>query len=104
MAYDAELAQRIRTLLADRLVVTERQMFGDLVFLVDGHIAMGVDGETMLVNVGPDRQAEALGRGAQPWSMGRRTARGMVAVPAAGLVADEALAGWVDWGLSVVGR
>jgi hypothetical protein len=37
MAYDEELAARVRTLLGDRSDVTERRMFGGLTFLVGGH-------------------------------------------------------------------
>ncbi|KGN36102.1 TfoX/Sxy family protein [Knoellia subterranea] len=39
MAYDAELADRIRTLLADEPGLTEKAMFGGLGFMLDGHMA-----------------------------------------------------------------
>ena len=40
MAYDEELAERIRTLLGDRAGLTEKKMFGGLAFLVGGNMAI----------------------------------------------------------------
>ena len=57
----------------------------------------------LLVKVGADRHGEALARGAQPWSMGRRTSSGMVEVPVTGLADPQALGRWVDWALRIAG-
>jgi TfoX N-terminal domain len=40
MAYDEELANRIREVLADEPNVREQKMFGGLAFLVGGHLAV----------------------------------------------------------------
>jgi hypothetical protein len=45
MAYDEELAARIRTLVADRAGVTEKRMFGGLAFLVNGNMAVAASGQ-----------------------------------------------------------
>ena len=103
MANDSALAARIRALLASRSDVEEKAMFGDQVFLVGGHIVVGVHGDGLLVKVGADRHGEALARGAQPWSMGHRTSRGMVEVPVTGLADPQALGSWVDWALRIAG-
>jgi hypothetical protein len=40
MAYDEELADRIRTLLGDRAGLTEQKMFGGMAFLIGGNMAI----------------------------------------------------------------
>lgn len=40
MAYDIELANRLRELLADEAGIVEKPMFGGLAFLLDGHMAV----------------------------------------------------------------
>jgi TfoX/Sxy family transcriptional regulator of competence genes len=44
MAYDEELADRVRALLEDEDGLTEKRMFGGLAFLVHGHMAVAVSG------------------------------------------------------------
>lgn len=45
MAYDEQLADRIRTRLFAHPGLTERRMFGGLAFLLDGHMALGCAGK-----------------------------------------------------------
>ena len=55
MAYDEDLANRIRDLIADVDGVTEKRMFGGLAFLVGGNMAVAASGEGgLLVRVDPD--------------------------------------------------
>jgi TfoX/Sxy family transcriptional regulator of competence genes len=44
MAYDENLADRVRELIGAEAAVAERSMFGGLAFLVDGHMAVAVSG------------------------------------------------------------
>jgi hypothetical protein len=54
MAYDQELADRIRDLLPDGVEVTEKPMFGGLAFLVGGHLAVSASGRGgLMVRVDP---------------------------------------------------
>ena len=56
MAYDEELADRIRELLAGERGVTEKTMFGGLAFLVRGNMAIAASGQGgVLVRVDPDQ-------------------------------------------------
>ena len=58
MAYDNELAGRIRTLLSGRTDVAEQKLFGGLCFIVRGHMCCAVSGRGgLLVRVGPDAPA-----------------------------------------------
>ena len=54
MAYDVELAARIRDLAAGTPGLTEKAMFGGLAFLVNGNMAIAASGEGgVLVRVDP---------------------------------------------------
>jgi hypothetical protein len=55
MAYDQEVADRIRTMLSGRSDVREQKLFGGLCFMVRGHMCCAVSGRGgLLVRVGPD--------------------------------------------------
>jgi len=59
MAYNEQLATRIRRLLADRDGVSERKMFGGLAFMVHGNMCVGVNADELMVRVGPDAYDKA---------------------------------------------
>ena len=55
MAYDEELAGRIRELVSGEPRLTEKKMFGGLAFLVGGNMAVAASGQGgLLVRVDPD--------------------------------------------------
>jgi TfoX/Sxy family transcriptional regulator of competence genes len=56
MAYDEDLADRIRELLSQQRGVTEKKMFGGLAFLIEGNMAIAASGQGgALVRVDPGR-------------------------------------------------
>jgi TfoX/Sxy family transcriptional regulator of competence genes len=56
MAYDDDLADRIRELLSEQPALTERRMFGGLAFLLGGHMAIAASGQGgALVRVDPEQ-------------------------------------------------
>jgi TfoX/Sxy family transcriptional regulator of competence genes len=60
MAYDEDLANRIRELLAGEEGVTEKKMFGGLAFLINGHMSVSASGRGgIMVRVDPD-ESDAL--------------------------------------------
>lgn len=102
MAYDVQLADRIRDLVRAEPGLGEKPMFGGLAFLVEGTMAFSVSGEGgLLVRVDPaldesdERAAQAL-----PFEMGGRRMSGWRHVGAQTLAADDALRWWVDHGLA----
>lgn len=103
MAYDEELASRLRALLSGLDGISERRMFGGLSFLRDGNLVCGVMGETLLVRLGEAQASAAL---ADPhvrlMGLQRRPSRAAVYVDPAGCTDDEALRGWVDRALGFV--
>jgi TfoX/Sxy family transcriptional regulator of competence genes len=84
MAYDEDLARRIRELLDDEPGVSEKRMFGGLAFLVEGNMAVAASGQGgLMVRVEPE-ETEALLRepGARPFEMRARGMRGWLRVDA----------------------
>ncbi|HVL99118.1 MAG TPA: TfoX/Sxy family protein [Egibacteraceae bacterium] len=101
MAYDTELADRIREAFAGAGVdAVEQSMFGGHALMVRGHMTVGVLGDDLIVRVGRERYEDALARpAARPMDFTGRPMTGMVFVAAAGLD-DVTLDGWVRRGLS----
>jgi hypothetical protein len=95
MAYDEAMAERVRQRLGGD-GITEKRMFGGLVFLAGGHIAVGVYGGDLLARLGTEDAERAAGQpGVRPFRMGARTSRGSVLV-AGDTLDDDALSRWVD--------
>jgi len=102
VAYDEELADRIRELLAGERGVTEKRMFGGLAFLVDGKMSVSASGQGgLLVRVDPAR-TDRLVRGAhvQPFVMRGRPMDGWLRVDPAGVHTTRQLRTWVDRGVA----
>jgi TfoX/Sxy family transcriptional regulator of competence genes len=103
MAYDEALAERVREVLRRRRGVSEKKMFGGLAFMVNGHMACGVQGDDLMVRVGPDDYEAALKKpGARPMDFTGRPLRGMVYVNSRGHRRAPSLRAWVEKGLSYV--
>ena len=102
MAYDEDLANRIRELVADQAGVTERQMFGGLAFLIGGHMAVSASGRGgLLLHVDRADTDELLAKPhAQPFEMRGRTMEGWVRVEAEGLTSKRQLERWVARGVT----
>lgn len=99
MAFDPDLAQRVRAVLARRRGVNEKRMFGGLCFLVNGNMACGLIGDELMVRVGADDYAAALRRPhAREMRFTGRPLRGFVTVGAAGVRTAAGLRAWVERG------
>ena len=102
MAYDEELAERIRDHLGGDHVVTEKKMFGGLAFLVGGNMAVAASGQGgLLVRVDPGDSDKLVARtGARPMEMRGREMRGWLRVDSEDVRSAPALATWVDRGIA----
>jgi TfoX/Sxy family transcriptional regulator of competence genes len=102
VAYDEDLANRIRELVADQAGVTERKMFGGLAFLIGGHMAVSASGRGgLLLHVDRADTDELLAKPhAQPFEMRGRTMEGWVRVEAEGLTSKRQLERWVARGVT----
>jgi TfoX/Sxy family transcriptional regulator of competence genes len=102
MAYDEQLAARIRNLVSGEQGVTEQKMFGGLAFLVNGNMSVAASGQGgILVRVDPEESAELVGATpAEEMVMRGRSMAGWLRVAADEVEANRDLAAWVDRGVS----
>ena len=100
MAYDEELAARIRALVAAEPSLTEKKMFGGLAFLVGGNMAIAASGQGgVLVRVDPEQSDELVGTtDAYLMEMRGRSMAGWLRVDPEHVRTDGELAKWVDLG------
>jgi TfoX/Sxy family transcriptional regulator of competence genes len=100
MAYDEELANRIRELLGGEADLTEKKMFGGLAFLVGGNMAVAASGQGgVLVRVDPEESDTLVATtNARLMEMRGRSMRGWLRVDAEDLRTKRQLAQWVERG------
>jgi TfoX/Sxy family transcriptional regulator of competence genes len=101
MAYDEDLANRIRELIAADTGVTEQKMFGGLAFLIGGNMAVGASSEGgLLLRVPPDEtEALAAKPHARRFEMRGREMQGWLRVDADGVRTKRQLEPWVRRGV-----
>jgi len=100
MAYDEDLAERMREVLSGQPGVDERKMFGGLAFMVNGHMACGIVGDELMVRVGPERQQDVLSLPhAREMTFTGKSMKSMVYVSRDGFASDEDLAAWMARGV-----
>ena len=102
MAYDEELADRLREALQDVPGVTEKRMFGGLAFMVSGNMTVTAGSQGgLMVRVDPSLSEELARRPhASRMVMRGKPMSGWVTVDADGLRTDPELTGWVETALS----
>jgi TfoX/Sxy family transcriptional regulator of competence genes len=81
MAYDEDLANRIRELVMIEDGIAEKRMFGGLAFLIDGNMSVAVSGQGgLMVRVDPAETDALLSKPhASPFEMSGRAIRGVAA-------------------------
>jgi TfoX/Sxy family transcriptional regulator of competence genes len=96
MAYDEELAERIRRVVGPRADASEKKMFGGVAFLLDGKMFVGVVKDDLMARVGPARYDAALAEEhVRPMDFTGRPMVGYVFVGPGGLRGDHAVERWV---------
>ena len=105
MAYDEELADRVRQLLGDVPGVTERRMFGGLAFLVGGNMAVAASGQGgLMLRVDPGESASLVDEpSVSRMVMRGREMDGWLRVQPPALEDDEELRRWVGIGVDYAG-
>ncbi|OGB19625.1 MAG: RNA methyltransferase [Burkholderiales bacterium RIFCSPLOWO2_12_67_14] len=97
MAYDEQLAQRIREALADNPAITEKKMFGGIAFLHRGLMFVGVSDSSLMARVGKGNHADSLSRRhVREMDFTGRPMQGYVFVDAPGVRSDEQLRFWLE--------
>jgi TfoX/Sxy family transcriptional regulator of competence genes len=102
MAFDQELANRLRELLLAEDGVTEKRMFGGLAFLIDGNMAVSASSQGgLLLRVEPEQTHDlASHRHAHPMVMRGRQMDGWLRIDAAGVRTKPLLEQWVMLGVA----
>jgi TfoX/Sxy family transcriptional regulator of competence genes len=102
MAYDEELAGRVRELLGDEPGLSEKKMFGGLAFLIGGNMAVAASGQGgLMVRVDPAQSGELVAATkAVVVEMQGRQMPGWLRVDAGHVQSNDELEQWVDRGRS----
>jgi TfoX/Sxy family transcriptional regulator of competence genes len=96
MAYDEQLAERVREELQGDPAYSERKMFGGLCFMLHGNMCVGVVGDRLMLRLGERAAEDALQRpNVSPMDFTGKPMKAMVYVDQVALD-DAALARWVD--------
>jgi TfoX-like protein len=100
MAYDEELAGRIRGLVGARSDLTEKKMFGGLAFLIGGNMAVAASGQGgVLVRVDPAESADLVATTpAEPMEMRGKSMQGWLRVAPEDVQSEAELGEWVARG------
>jgi TfoX/Sxy family transcriptional regulator of competence genes len=100
MAYDEDLANRIRELISTEEGVTEKRMFGGLAFLLDGRMSVAVSGRGGLMVRCDPAETEALREKphAGPFEMRGRAVDGWLRIEEEGVRTKRQLERWVARG------
>jgi TfoX/Sxy family transcriptional regulator of competence genes len=102
MAYDEELASRLRNLVADEPGLTEKKMFGGLAFMIGGNMAIAASGQGgLMVRANPDQSDALVAKtSARLVEMRGRQMPGWLRVDAPDVRTKQQLAKWVALGVN----
>ena len=101
MAYDEDLADQVRQLLARRKGISEKRMFGGIAFLKDGNMCCGVVNEDVVLRLGPEGGVAALDEpDIRPMDFTGRPMKTMVYLGAPGWEDRNVLKSWVERALA----
>ena len=97
MAFDENLAERIRQNLARRKNVEEQKMFGCISFLINGNALAGVWKDRLIARLGPDEGEAAMREPhVRAFDITGRPMRNWVAVEPEGVEDDDELEAWLE--------
>ena len=100
MAFDEDLAARVRERLARTKGIEEKKMFGGIAFMIRGHMSVGIVKDALMVRVGADEHEKLLRRPhARPMDFTGRPLKGFLFVDSPGLESDTDLERWIAHGV-----
>ena len=105
MAFDENLAARIRDALARKKNIEEKKMFGGVGFLLNGNMLVGVWKNSLIVRLGPDEgEVALLEPHVRVFDITGKPMKGWVLVEPEGIEADEQLKDWIQRATKFVGK
>ena len=100
MAYNENLAERIRAALAKKRDVEEKKMMGGLTFMVNGKMCVGILKDDLMARIDPSAYEAALRKkGCREMNFTGRPMKGFVFVGPAGTANKKDLSYWIDLAL-----
>ena len=96
MAYNVELANRLRESLLPLASVTEKKMFGSIIFMLNGNMLTGVYQEYLLFRIGAEQREAALKlKGTKVFDITGKPMKGWVMVSEEGYSSKPLLEKWI---------
>lgn len=97
MAYNEQLNDRIREVMASLPNVEEKHMFGGTCYMLNGKMCIGVVGDEMMCRIGPDAYEEALEQtGCREMVFTGKPMKGYVFVSTEGMRTKKQFESWID--------
>lgn len=97
MAYNEELANRVRPYFAGKKHVEEKKMFGGVCFMLNDKMCVGVNKDHLMVRFDPEMQDQVMERrGARPMEFTKRVMRGYVFVDPETITTKKELDYWMN--------
>jgi TfoX/Sxy family transcriptional regulator of competence genes len=101
MAYNEELAERMRKILKTGSMGIEKKMFGGTGFMINGNLACGVNKQDLILRLGESEFEKAM---KQPhvriFDMTGRPMKGWILISSDGYKSDKALRNWIEKGIN----
>jgi TfoX/Sxy family transcriptional regulator of competence genes len=100
MAYNEELAQRIRERIFDLPQVNEKEMFGGLVFMVNEKMCIGVIKDEMMCRIDPERHhVEVEKNGCRTMDFTKKPMLGYIMIEESGMKSKNDFDYWINLAL-----
>src|SRR6185369_11216073 len=96
MTYNVELADQLREILLPLFPVTEKKMFGSIIFMLNGNMLAGVYQESYIFRIGREQQAAALKlKGTKVFDLTGRPMKAWVMLSKEGYNSKQLLEKWI---------
>jgi len=97
MAFDEQLANRLRELFEGNLDIREKKIFGGLAFMCRGHMFVGIIGGELMARIGPEHYPDALQQAhVRPMDFTGRPMKGYVFIAPQGITSNHSLEKWTE--------
>ena len=100
MAFNEELAGKIRKELKRHVGIAEKKMFGGVAFLMNGNMSVGVHRDELIVRISPEATDQLLKEpGVRLFDLTGRPMKGWLLVGSAGIKEPKSLSKWIQRGV-----
>ncbi len=101
MAFDEELAQRVRHQLADQPSLEEKKMMGGLTFMVNGKMCVGIIKDELMCRINPEIHDECIAKpGVHTMDFTKRPMSGFIQISQDVLQSSKQLRHWIELALA----